>query len=53
MRYIGIGYSTRIFFGITIAHNLGEVAKNRCPPDTSFSIQGGLFPPPFGTENVE
>jgi hypothetical protein len=41
------------FFGGTIAHNLGEVAKNRCPLDTSFSIQGGLFPPPFGTENVE
>ncbi len=36
----------------TITHCLGEVAKDYHPPDTSFSIQGGFFPPPTERQNV-
>jgi len=36
----------------TITHCLREVAKDRHPPDTSFSVQGGFFPPPIKRQNV-
>jgi hypothetical protein len=48
-----LGIPLEYFFNGTIAHNSSEIAKNYRPHDTSFSIQGGLFPPPIGTKNVE
>jgi hypothetical protein len=35
-----------------ILHSLGKAMEDCHPLDTSFSIWGGLFPPPMGTENT-
>ncbi len=35
-----------------LAQSLSEVGKEHRPPGTSFSVWGGLFPPPNESENV-
>jgi hypothetical protein len=40
------------FFDGNIAQSPSKVAKDHAPPNTSYLVWGGLFPPPTRTKNV-
>jgi len=41
----------KYFFNGTLPHNLGKATEDHYPPNTSFSVQGEPFPPPYWNRN--